>query len=189
MKSIPYSSEYRDAVVQLCLENTGCLSASEETQLFTTLTKCDYYLEHTPETCFLALDDDGTLAGCLLGCPDMDDYEVVFTEEYLPKAAALSVRRYVDAKLGLLPYAMFRQDYKAHFSLYIKSTWGGMGVEDLLVTAALAALRERHVSGVATVFDADNEDLINVLKQKGFKDQLTTKFGHAMTLSFKETAV
>ena len=189
MKSIPYINEYREMVTQLVLENRGCLSASEETQQYTTLTKCDYYLDRTPETCFLALDDDGRLAGCLLGCPDMDDYELVFTDEYLPKAAALSVRRYVEAKLGLLPYGMFRDDFKAHFTVYVKSAWVGMGVEDLLVTAVLAKLREKHVAGVVTVFEADNEELTKLLKQKGFKDQLTTKFGHAMTLSLKEPAV
>ena len=189
MKSIPFSSEYRDAVVQLVLENTGCLSASEETQLFTTLTKCDYYLDHTPDVCFLAVDDENQLAGCLLGCPDMDEFELKFTEEYLPKAAALSVRRYVDAKLGLLPYGMFRKNHEAHFSLYVKASWMGMGVEDLLITAELAALREKHTTGVVTITDADNEDFIKELKKKGFKDLITTKFGHAMAYSYKESAI
>ena len=183
---LPYIPIYRDAVVKLCLEDLGCLSAGEETQTFTAMLKCESYLDLTPETCFVVVDENNTVVGCVLCCPDFDAFEASFNETYLPKAAALSVRRYVDAKLGLLPYAMFRKEYGAHLALYVKSAWAGLGVESLLTTALFSELRRRRVKGVVTLTEPDNEDRIRFLKDAGFKKVLTTKYGQAMGLELKE---
>ena len=183
---LPYIPIYRDAVKKLCLEDLGCLSAGEETQTFTSMIKCEAYLDLTPETCFVVVDENNAVVGCVLCCPDFDAFEAAFNEAVLPKAAALSVRRYVDAKLGLLPYAMFRKEYGAHLSLYVKSAWAGLGVDGLLITALFSELRRRHVSGVVTLTEPENEDRIRFLKENGFKKVLTTKFGQAMGLELKE---
>ena len=183
---LPYIPIYRDAVIRLCLEDLGCLSASEETKAFTSMVKCESYLDLTPETCFVVVDESNTVVGCVLCCPDFNAFEASFNETVLPKAAALSVRSYVDAKLGLLPYAMFRKEYQAHLALYVKSAWAGLGVDSLLTTALFSELRRRHVKGVVTITEPENEDRIRFLKDAGFKKKLTTKFGQAMGLELKE---
>ncbi len=183
---IPYEPQYHDAVVALCLEALGCLSAGEETQQFTRLLKCDYYLEHDPQHCYVAVDGANGPVGCLLCASDFDECERVFNEAYLPKAAALSVKRYVDAKLGLLPYAMFRSLCRAHCAVYVQSAWSGQGIGGALLDALLQQLREEGADGVVTLTEPDRSDEIAFLEEKGFRSVLTTKFGHAMTCSFGE---
>ncbi len=183
---LPYIPIYRDAVIRLCLEDLGCRTAADETRRFTAMLKCESYLDQTPETCFVVVDETNTVVGCVLCCPDFDAFEAAFNENCLPKAAAMSVRRYVDAKLGLLPYAMFRKEYAAHLALYVKPAWAGLGVDALLLTALSAELRRRRVKGVVTLTEPDNEDRIRFLKENGFKSVLTTKFGLAMALDLKD---
>ena len=183
---IPYEPQYHDAVVQLCLETLGCQSAGEETRRFTELMKCDYYLEHDPSHCRVALDDVAGPVGCLLCAADFDDCERVFTDEYLPKAAALSVKHYVDAKLGLIPYAMFRRLCRAHCAVYVQSAWSGQGIGGKMLESLLSQLRGEGSDGVVTLTEPDRQDEIELLRSMGFRSVLTTKFGHAMTCSFGE---
>ena len=183
---IPYEPQYQEAVKRLCLEALGCLSAGEETQRFTSLMKCDYYLEFEPQHCLLSVDDEKHVVGCILCAVDYDAYERDFSARFLPAAAAMSVKRYVDAKLGLIPYAMFRGLYKAHFSLYVQSAWSGLGIGSDLTDAVLALLKREGVDGAVTLCEAENEDAVAFFKQKGFHSVLTTKFGHAMSYQFPE---
>ncbi len=183
---LPYIPIYRDGVVKLCLEDLGCQTAGEETQKFTAMLKCESYLDLAPETCFVVVDENNAVIGCVLCCPSFNEFETSFNETCLPKAAAMSVRRYVDSKLGLLPYAMFRKEYQAHFALYVKSAWAGLGVDSLLLSALLAELRRRRVKSIVTITEPDNEDRLRFLKENGFKKVLTTKFGQAMGLELKE---
>ncbi|MBQ7687958.1 MAG: hypothetical protein IJT27_01945 [Clostridia bacterium] len=182
----PYEQNDREDVIRLCLEDTGTASAGEDTRKYTALTRCEYYIDCEPRNCFVAVDDAAGVIGCILCSENTDQYERAFTEKYVPQAAAISAKRYVDAKLSLLPITMYRQFYPAHFVLFLQSSWYGVGVERLLLDALRDTLRSKKILNAMTVCDAGNEEALKAYEENGLKPMLQTKYGKAMALEIKE---
>ena len=180
----PYLTSDREQVERICLENAGCNEAKDETKKLVLLIYCDYYLEHEKENCFVAVDDSGRVVGYIVCCENYNAYEKVFLEKYIPQAAAISARRYVDAKFNMLKFAMYRKEYPAHFfvNVSLENQNGGLG--GLLVSTLKAHLRKKYIRGVMLVCDAENAELIRFFEKNGFKSLITTMFGRAMGLPF-----
>lgn len=182
----PYDASDRDRVRELCLENTGTLVGAEDTKAYTLLTKCDYYLENEPDNCFVAVDETDGVIGCILCAENTDRFEKTFQEVYVPKAAAISARRYVDAKLSLLPVTMYRQFYQAHFVMFVNSSWYGLDVGSDLIAALRKSLKSKRITHVMTICDPTNEDDSKLLENCGFKVLLCTRFGTTYGLEIKD---
>lgn len=180
----PYLSSDREQVEKICLENAGCSEAKDETKKLVLLIYCTYYLEHEQENCFVAVDESGNVVGYILCCENYNAYEKVFLEEYIPQAATISARRYVDAKFNMLKFAMFRKDYPAHFYINIAMDSQNAGIGGLLISTLKANLRKKYVKGLMLVCDASNEHLIGFFEKNGFKSLITTMFGRAMGMPF-----
>ena len=180
----PYITSDREQVERICLENAGCSEAKDETKKLVLLIYCTYYLEHEKENCFVAVDDNGSVVGYILCSENYNEYEKVFLEKYIPVAATISARRYVDAKFNMLKFAMFRKDYPAHFYMNVSIDHQNEGLGGLLITTLKAHLRKKYVRGLMLVCDAENEDLIGFFEKNGFKKLITTMFGRAMGMPF-----
>ena len=180
----PYLDSDREQVEKLCLENAGCSEAKEETKKLVLLMYCAYYIEHEKENCFVAVDGGGQVVGYILCSENYNAYEKAFMEFYIPQAATISARRYVDAKFNMLKFAMYRKEYPAHFYVNVSLENQNMGVGELLVSTLKAHLRKKYVRGLMLVCDAENEPLIRFFKKTGFKPLITTMFGRAMALQF-----
>ena len=181
-----YEEQDRDAVLRLCLEDAGALQAGEDTQRYITITKCEYYIDREPGNCFVAADDDEGVVGCILCAGNADEFERAFNELYVPRAAAISARRYVDAKLSLIPVTQYRQYYPAHFLMFVQNSWYGRGVGELLLAALKSQLRRRHVTKLMTVCDAESELQIGFYEKHGFGRLIKTKYGLSMGLEIKD---
>lgn len=178
----PYVESDRAQVEAICLENAGCKEAQEDTKKLALLMYCVYYIENEPENCFVAVEDDGSVVGYILCCDNYDNYEKVFMEKYIPQAATISARRYVEAKISMLKFSMFRKDYPAHFYVNVLLDHQDQGIGGLLVTTLKAHLRKKYVRGMMLVCDAENEGQIHFFENSGFKSMMTTMFGRSMCL-------
>ena len=180
----PYLDSDREQVERICLENAGCSEAKEETKKLVLLMYCDYYLDHEKENCFVAVDNGGQVAGYIVCSENFNAYEKSFLEVYIPQAATISARRYVDAKFNMLKFAMYRKEYPAHFYVNVSLDNQNMGIGELLISTLKAHLRKKYVRGLMLVCDAENETLIGFFEKNGFKPLITTMFGKTMAMQF-----
>lgn len=178
----PYRESDRERVQQICLDNAGCANASSETKKYILIMYCNYYIEQEPQNCFVAVNDSDEAVGYILCSENYDVYERVFTENYLPQAAAVSAKRYVDAKMDMLTHSMFRDSYKCHFHIDVDENYQGKGLGTQLLGALKTKLRKRRVEKVMLVCDEHNERAIEFYKKNGFKPLIETKFGLALGL-------
>lgn len=180
----PYNDNDREQVEKICIENAGCAEAKEETQKFIKLLYCSYYLEQEKDNCFVAVDDAGHIAGYILCCENYNKYEKIYTEKYIPQAASLGAKTYVDSKFNMLKFSMYKKDYPAHLFINVSIDNQNMGIGGLLISTIKAHLRKKYVKGLMLICDAENEELVNFFEKNGFKGLMTTMFGKAMAVEF-----
>lgn len=181
-----YNEKDKERVQQICLANAECLNSPEETQRYILIMYCNYYIEQEPENCFVAVNDEDEAVGYIICSENYDKYEKTFKEFYLNQCAAISPKRYVEAKLDLLSHSMFKNQYTAHFHIDIDDNYQRQGLGSLLISTLKAHLRKKNLTGMMMVCGADNENAKSFYRRNGFKDLLTTKMGHAMALEFEE---
>ena len=147
---------------------------------------CNYYIEQEPENCFVAVNDEDEAIGYIICAENYDRYEENFKKIYLNQCAAISPKRYVEAKLDLLSHSMFKNQYTAHFHIDIDDNYQRQGIGSLLISTLKAHLRKKNLNGMMMVCGEDNENAKSFYRRNGFKDLLTTKMGHAMALEFDD---
>lgn len=182
----PYNEKDKERIRNICLRNAECLDAPTETQEYILIMYCDYYIEQEPSNCFVAVNDDDEAVGYIICSENYDNYEKIFTENYLNRCAGISTKRYIDAKLDMLSHSMYKKEYPAHFHIDIYDEYQRMGVGSLLISTLKAHLRKKNINSVMMVCGADNENAKSFYRKNGFKDLITTKMGHAMGLEFGE---
>ncbi len=181
-----YKESDKERVQQICLANAGCLDSPADTQKYILIMYCNYYIEQEPQNCFVAVNENDEAVGYIICSEDYDAYEKSFTANYLNQCAALSPKRYVEAKLDLLSHSMFKKDYPTHFHIDIDDNYQRQGLGSLLISTLKAHLRSKNIKGMMMVCGEDNENAKSFYRKNGFKDLLTTKMGHAMALDFEE---
>ena len=182
----PYDQKDKERVRQICVKNADCLYAPEETKQYILLMYCDYYIEQEPENCFVAVDANDNAIGYIICAENYEKYAETFKKIYLPQVDAISVKRFVEARLDLLSHSMFKGIYPAHFHIDIDADHQREGLGTLLVSALRMHLKRKDLNGMMLVCGADNQQAINFYKKNGFKTLLTTKVGRAMALDFEE---
>lgn len=182
----PYNEKDRERVQKICLDDAGCQNSSEDTKKFILIMYCDYYIEQEPENCFVAVDDNDNAIGYIICAENYEKYARIFNELYLPKAAAISAKRYVDAKLDMLSHSMFKKQYPAHLHIDIDERYHRLGIGTLLMSTLISHLRKKNIGGVMLVCGAENKQAINFYNKNGFKTLINTKIGKAMALEFEE---
>ena len=181
-----YRQSDKERVQNICLANADCLDSNEDTKKYILLMYCNYYIEQEPENCFVAVNDEDEAVGYIICTEDYDKYEERFKELYLNQCAAISPRRYVEAKLDLLSHSMFKKDHPAHFHIDIDDNYQRMGLGSLLISSLKAHLHSKGLKSMMMVCGEDNENAKSFYRKNGFKDLMTTKMGHAMALEFEE---
>lgn len=182
----PYAQRDKERVRQICLKNADCLYAPEDTKQYILLMYCDYYIEQEPENCFVAVDANDNAVGYIICAENYEKYEKAFRELYLPRADAINLKRFVEARLDLLSHSMFKSLYPAHFHIDIDGEHQREGLGSQLVSALRSHLKSKNIGGMMMVCGADNQQAISFYKKNGFKTLLTTKVGRAMALDFDE---
>lgn len=181
-----YREKDKENVRRICVESAGCKDADEEIRQYLTLLYCDYYIEHEPENCFVAVDEQDNAVGYIICSGNYYEFERIFSEEYLPKIAALGAKRYVDAKLDLLSHGMFKDMYPAHLHINIDENYRRIGLGSYMLSVLKAHLKKKGISNVMLVCDNDNYSAIAFYEKNGFKKLLSTKMGVAMVQEFED---
>lgn len=182
----PYLEKDKERVQKICLVNAECMDSPADTQKYILIMYCNYYIEQEPNNCFVAVNDEDEAVGYIICSENYDVYEKIFKDHYLNQCAAISPKRYVDAKMDLLSHSMFRNEYPAHFHIDIDAEYQRMGLGSLLISTLKAHLRKKNIMKLMMVCGADNQKAIDFYKKNGFKDLITTKMGHAMGLTFED---
>ena len=180
----PYKAKDAQRVRQICMDNADFDVSDESARKYLMLMYCDYYIQEEPFNCFVAVNDKDEAIGYILCAENYDAYAKVFNEKYLPLAAALGAKKYVDAKLDMLSHAMFKSQYPAHMHIDIDLGWQRLGLGSMLVSTLKAHLRQKELGGVMLVVAPDNQAAIDFYNKNGFKNLLNTRFGKAMALDF-----
>lgn len=182
----PYMDKDRANVRRICLNNADCANAPEATRQYILLMYCDYYIEQEPTNCFVAVNEEDEAVGYIICAENYDRYEQIFREIYLPVAASISHKRYVDARLDLLSHSMFKTKYPSHFHIDIDVQYQRQGAGSMLINALKEHLKTKRLNGVMLVCGADNQLAINFYQKNGFKTLLTTELGKAMAIDFND---
>lgn len=141
-----------------------------------------YYLEHEPESAFVAVDNDGPV-GYLVGCCDTRRFEATQQTVVWPRIW----RRFLLGRYGVpLPLARFLwrvvrsrrhdrhlaprlQDYPAHLHMNVAAGYRGRGHGALLLDGFLAYLEQRGVPGVHLITTNLNRAAVPLYESRGFR--------------------
>lgn len=182
-----YSLRDKDSIRKLCLDNYE-IENREDTDTLASilLMHCDCYIDKMPETCFVAVDEKDEVIGYCLCAPDFEEYNKVYSEEYLTEAVSYGVKNYIDAKMNLMNYAMYKSMYPAHIIINVEDCYRRKGIGTKLMEIIKKELKAKDIHAVMTVCAEGNEGVIAFLEGCGFKRQLATKLGAIYAVDFNK---
>lgn len=132
---------------------------------------CDYYLDHQPDYCFVAVDDNDEPVGYVLCVVDLDEYQDCMQELYLPlvhKVSGSDYFRFVAETKVCDRYV--RQGYTAHLHLNILPEYQRQGLGTQLVAALEEKLKGMYVEGIYLVTGQKNKPAREFCEKLGYED-------------------
>ena len=170
----------KERVREIC-RRTGPLEAvtDEDVGRYITDCYCDYYLENEAGTCFVLLDDAGTVQGYTLSAPEYKRYRRAFAP-YLrrilqnPKSEKLEVRA---EQIALRCFSPF---FPAHLHIDLLDEVTGQGGGTQLMRRLLAQLTAQRVPGVMLIVGSGNKDAIRFYRRFGFRRLIAVGGGTVM---------
>jgi len=172
-----YSLRDKDSIRKICLDNANLPERDNNTLSATLLMYCDCYLENESGTCFVAVDEKDEVIGYLLCAPDYERFSEVYNRDYLPKAFEYGTKAYVDAKMNMMSYAMYKTMYPAHFLLNVEKAYQRQGIGTKLVEMMKKDLLTKTINDVITIVREDDEAGIAFCEKNGFRRKMQTKLG------------
>lgn len=136
------------------------------------------YVARHPDLAFVALTDDGRVAGYVVGTDDTRAFEDWFATEWWPRFAQRWPRPVaaVTRQDGILTYASgrragaepFGDSYPAHLHIDLLPELQGQGLGRELIETLIAALQARGVTGLHLAADVRNTGAIAFYPRLGF---------------------
>lgn len=177
----PFRPGDEPALAQICLQTadagadaTGVL---DDDRIWAEIFVLPYVARH-PDLAFVVETDDGRVAGYCVGTPDTRVFEDWFRRVWWPEHGAPWPRpgRDDSRQDGVLRYAYGRRagaepygdDHPAHLHIDLLPEVQGQGWGRRLIQALTDALRDRGVTGLHLVADADNAAAIAFYPRVGF---------------------
>ena len=164
----PYSPQYKEDMRRVCL-NTAYERAYEPVERNYLLNSyCDYYIDNEPETCFAAVDENGTAQGYIICAPDFKKF-IKQVRPYSAQAKKSGIDHYYEGIAERLALRFFSRQYPAHFHIDINEGFQGGGTGTQLVLTLLETLKSKNVKGVMLITGSGNEGAIRFYKRLNFK--------------------
>ncbi len=164
----PYSPQYKEDMRRVCL-NTAYDRAYEPVERNYLLNSyCDYYIDNEPETCFAAVDENGTAQGYIICAPDFKKF-IKQVRPYNAQAKKSGIDHYYEGIAERLALRFFSRQYPAHFHIDINEGYQGGGTGTQLVLTLLETLKSKNVKGVMLITGSGNEGAIRFYKRLNFK--------------------
>jgi len=180
----PYRPTDAECVYEVSL-GTGSKQAREKagparTMQFTSYV--DYYLEHEPQNCFVAADEDDNAVGFILAARDYLPYREIFLRGYAPRTKGYSLPLRIECLGTVYMPQFFYKKYPAHLHIDILPAYQRMGFGTALMDALTAHLRAQGVPGVMLGVGSKNEKGKRFYRKYGFKKIGRVPFSIAMGL-------
>ena len=164
----PYSPQYKEDMRRVCL-NTAYDRAYEPVERNYLLNSyCDYYIDNEPETCFVAVDENGTAQGYIICAPDFKKF-IKQVRPYSAQAKKSGIDHYYEGIAERLALRFFSRQYPAPFHIDINEGYQGGGTGTQLVLTLLETLKSKNVKGVMLITGSGNEGAIRFYKRLNFK--------------------
>ncbi|MBQ6265185.1 MAG: GNAT family N-acetyltransferase [Clostridia bacterium] len=164
----PYSPVYKEDMQKVCL-NTAYATAYEPVERNYLLNSyCDYYVDNEPETCFAAVDENGTAQGYIICAPDFKKF-IKQAKPYIRQSKKSGFDHYCEGIAERLALRAFSRSYPAHFHIDINGNFQGKGTGTQLMNTLLDTLKSKNVKGVMLITGSGNVDAIRFYRRFGFK--------------------
>ena len=164
----PYIPEYKEDMQKVCL-NTAYDTAYEPIERNYLLNSyCDYYIDNEPETCFAAVDENGTAQGYIICAPDFGRF-IKRAKPYISQAKKSGFDHYYEGIAERVVLRLFSRSYPAHFHIDINEGFQGEGTGTRLMNTLLETLKNKNVRGVMLITGSGNDGAIRFYKRFGFR--------------------
>lgn len=170
----PFEDGDRQALRDICLETSSdpYLNAHPDVLYLLYL---DYYLDESPDTCFVCAGENNKALGYILCAPDSRKYIADWKSRYLPKLRGISPEQAKVKRVLLFTDRLFGARYRAHMHIDLTASVRRIGVGGRLLDALFSCLRERGVGGIYLGCSAHNEAGVAFYTKHGFKRLFSTK--------------
>ena len=164
----PYIPDYKEDMQKVCL-NTAYDTAYEPIERNYLLNSyCDYYIDCEPQTCFAAVDENGTAQGYVICAPDFGRF-IKQAKPYIRQAKKSGFDHYYEGIAERLALRAFSHSYPAHFHIDINEGFQGEGTGTRLMNTLLDTLKNKNVKGVMLITGSGNDGAIRFYKRLGFR--------------------
>lgn len=162
-----YCREDADRLRYICTETAPeNMKNTAKKRQFLLLRYCDFYIEKSPKSCFVA-EKDGRAVGYVICCPD----SVFFKKEFRKflKAHGASFFQRLTCFGDALIYLPFKKEYPAHLHIDILPEAQRQGNGRALINALEQSLRKQGKCGVMLAVSKDNETAVKFYRALDFK--------------------
>lgn len=169
MKIRPYNAKDKENVRFVCLNSDGPCKSSKRAKNFILSVYCDYYIEHEPENCFVAADDNDRAIGYVISTQNFDKFKEIYISTYYPKIKKWEYRRRKSALRAIASQGKYKEDYPAHLHIDILPDYQHKGLGRNLMDALCDNLRQKDVEGVMFTVWHKNYNAIKFYEKYGFE--------------------
>jgi len=170
MKIIQYEEKYKLDCQNVLLKAVPKNQVkTKKGKLANLMLYCNFYLETSPKTCFMAVNEQDEAVGYVICHPCFKTFEKEFKENYLKKLYKISMRAGLLRSIMFIIEKRFAKVYNAHLHIDILPNYQRMGLGHKLIDALKAKLIEDNVNGVYLIVGNINKKGVNFYKKYGFK--------------------
>lgn len=161
----PYEEKDRLSVERICIATAGPGFAETSLRKKAAVAAfCRYFIKHSPETCFVAVDEADIPVGYILCTTSLRNWCRYIPEQFLT-GFPLGFIWSVGSMLGAVPY---RNAFPAHLHINLLSPYHRQGLGRKLMNALEQKLLEMECPGVSLCVSQDNRGAMHFYESCGF---------------------
>ncbi len=163
-----YQDKDRDNMHKICLLTSSGFDTEKAREALYTM-YCNYYINESPDSCFVVTNENDEAIGYVISAPDWDEYKRVFKQKYLSHLKKISPLRAFFHNVNVLLCNKVAKEYPAHLHIDILEEGQRKGYGTQLINALVQHLKENGVKGVHLCCASHNEKGVSFYKKYGFK--------------------
>ena len=161
-----YRETDSEAVQQICIATAGAgFVATPHKKKGAVAAFCRYFIQRSPEFCFVAVDEEDVPVGYILCTPSFGRWCRYAPEQFLT-GFPFGLFWSIGSMLGAVPYL---KQYPAHLHINLLPGYQRMGLGRQLMQALEKALRQQNCPGVSLCVSGDNHGAMRFYERCGFR--------------------
>lgn len=175
MNILSYKPSYKASVQDICIATASpSLTKDNRAKQILLNQYCNYYLEFTPNYCFVAAEND-VAVGYILCSPDYKGYsrDIIYYNKLIKK---LNFIKGVQCSFEKNIYRKYCERYPAHLHIDILEEHTHKSVGSMLINALTDKLIESKIKGVMLSCSATNTRALCFYKKHNFEVLKASKY-------------